>query len=188
MRFIDLNCDMGESFGPWQMGRDSELVKYASSNKYRLRISRRRRVHDPQNHRARYRERCRHRSAPELSRPAGFRPAKYASPRSEIFDIVVYQIAAVKGICESLGTRLHHVKPHGALYNQAAKDPVIARQIAKAIRSIDEALIFYGLSGSHLISEGENRRAPNRVRSIRRPDIQKRRQPDAAKPGKCTDR
>lgn len=73
----------------------------------------------------------------------------------EIFDIVLYQVAALKGICEALGARLNHVKPHGALYNQAAKDANLAAAIAKAVKAIDENLIFYGLSGSFLISEAE---------------------------------
>ncbi len=73
----------------------------------------------------------------------------------EIFDIVLYQVSAVKGICESLGGKLHHVKPHGALYNQAAKNASLAKAIAKAVKAIDENLNLYGLSGSFLISEAE---------------------------------
>ncbi len=74
---------------------------------------------------------------------------------SEVFDIVLYQVAALKGICEAFGGKLHHVKPHGALYNQAAKDTILAATIAKAVKAIDKKLIFYGLSGSCLISEAE---------------------------------
>lgn len=74
----------------------------------------------------------------------------------EVFDIVLYQVAALKGICESLGCKLHHVKPHGALYNQAAKDKNLAGAIAEAVGKIDANLIFYGLSGSFLISEAES--------------------------------
>jgi UPF0271 protein len=74
----------------------------------------------------------------------------------EIFDVVLYQVSALKGICEASGAGLHHVKPHGALYNQAAKDSQIARTIAEAVKAIDKNLVFYGLSGSCLISEAEN--------------------------------
>ena len=73
----------------------------------------------------------------------------------EIFDIVLYQVAALKGICEASGGKLHHVKPHGALYNLAAKDADVARAIAEAVKKIDKNLIFYGLSNSFLISEAE---------------------------------
>lgn len=61
----------------------------------------------------------------------------------------------MKGICEAFGAKLHHVKPHGALYNLAAKEEKTAQAIAEAVKKIDANLIFYGLSGSHLISEAE---------------------------------
>ncbi len=73
----------------------------------------------------------------------------------EVFDIVVDQVRALKDICEAAGAKLHHVKPHGALYNQAAKDKELAAGIAKAVAAIDGGLIVYGLSGSFLISEAE---------------------------------
>jgi UPF0271 protein len=76
-------------------------------------------------------------------------------PAHEVFDIVVYQVSALKGICEALGGKLRHIKPHGALYNQAAKDAYLAAAIARAVKAVDENLIFYGLSGSFLISEAE---------------------------------
>jgi UPF0271 protein len=58
-------------------------------------------------------------------------------------------------MCEALGAMLHHVKPHGALYNQAAKEASLAEAIAKAVKAIDKNLIFYGLANSFLISEAE---------------------------------
>ena len=93
-----------------------------------------------------------HPSFPDLQ---GFgRRAMNLSPQ-EVFDIVFFQVAALYQMTKSLGGRLHHVKPHGALYNEAAKKPETARAIAEAVRAIDENLIFYGLSGSFLISEAE---------------------------------
>ena len=91
-----------------------------------------------------------HPSFPDLQ---GFGRRAMSLSAEEIFDIVLYQVAAVKGICEALGSKLHHVKPHGALYNQAAKDEILARAIAEAVKTIDENLILYGLSESFLISE-----------------------------------
>jgi len=58
------------------------------------------------------------------------------------------QIAALQAICQKMGTRLHHVKPHGALYNRAARDPAISSIVCAAVIAIDPTLIIYGLSGS----------------------------------------
>jgi UPF0271 protein len=73
----------------------------------------------------------------------------------EVTNIVAEQIHTLKRICEAEGGVLHHVKPHGALYNQAAKNVELSAAIAKAARETDPGLIFYGLSGSSLISEAE---------------------------------
>jgi UPF0271 protein len=73
----------------------------------------------------------------------------------EIFDVVLYQVSALKGICAAFGATLHHVTPHGALYNQAANNAEFAAAISKAVKAVDESLILYGLSNSFLISEAE---------------------------------
>lgn len=93
-----------------------------------------------------------HPSFPDLQ---GFGRREIKMSVDEIFDIVLFQVAALKGVCEALGGKLHHVKPHGALYNTAAKSAEISAAIAEAVKRIDEGLIFYGLSGSLLISEAE---------------------------------
>lgn len=152
---VDLNCDMGESFGAWTMGRDVELMDYVSS----VNIACGFHAGDASVIRKTIETAIEknvavgaHPSFPDLQ---GFgRRAMKMSPE-EIFDIVLYQVAAVKGMCEALGAKLHHVKPHGALYNQAATDANLARAIARAVKAIDENLIFYGLSNSRLISEAE---------------------------------
>lgn len=66
----------------------------------------------------------------------------------ELYDILQYQIGALYQMCLVKGTKLHHVKPHGALYNQSAVDTAIAKTIAKAVKSIDKSLVLYGLAGS----------------------------------------
>ena len=155
MLSVDLNCDMGESFGAWQMGNDAALMDFVSSvnvacgfhagdasvirQTIETAISKNVAVGA-------------HPSFPDLQ---GFGRREIKMSASEVFDIVLYQIAAVKGICESSGAKLHHVKPHGALYNQAAKDENLAEAIAKAVKAIDGKLILYGLAGSFLISEAE---------------------------------
>jgi UPF0271 protein len=76
-------------------------------------------------------------------------------PAGEVFDMVAEQVSALKKIAAELGGALHHVKPHGALYNQAAKDAELAATVANAVRSVDAGLAFYGLSQSHLITEAK---------------------------------
>ncbi|MDQ3179641.1 MAG: LamB/YcsF family protein [Acidobacteriota bacterium] len=152
---VDLNCDMGESFGAWQMGNDAALMDFVSSvnvacgfhagdatvirQTIETAISKNVAVGA-------------HPSFPDLQ---GFGRREIKMSASEVFDIVLYQIAAVKGMCEASGAKLHHVKPHGSLYNQAAKDANLAEAIARAVKAIDAKLILYGLAGSFLISEAE---------------------------------
>ena len=124
---VDLNCDMGESFGAWQMGNDVALMDYVSS----VNIACGFHAGDAGVIRKTVESAIKknvaigaHPSFPDLQ---GFGRREMKMSAEEIFDIVLYQISAVKGICESLGTRLHHVKPHGALYNQAAREKVWAK-------------------------------------------------------------
>lgn len=74
----------------------------------------------------------------------------------EVRGIITDQLAAMKNVCDSEGAKLSHVKPHGALYNQAAKNPELAAAIALAVAGFDRDLSLYGLSGSHLISEARS--------------------------------
>lgn len=93
-----------------------------------------------------------HPSFPDLQ---GFGRREMSLSEQEIFDVALYQISALKGICEAFGGKLHHVKPHGALYNQAAKEKKFAAALARAVSAADKTLIFYGLSNSFLISEAK---------------------------------
>jgi len=146
---------MGESFGAWTMGRDAELMNFVSS----VNIACGFHAGDASVIRKTIETAIEkgvaigaHPSFPDLQ---GFGRREMKMSAREIFDTVLYQIAAVKGICESLGGRLHHVKPHGALYNQAAKDADSARAVGDAVKAIDANLILYGLSNSFLIAEAE---------------------------------
>jgi UPF0271 protein len=71
----------------------------------------------------------------------------------EIPGMVVDQLILLQAVCDEFGTRLHHVKPHGALYNRAAKDSVVSALICRAIREFNPSLLLYGLSGSQLKNE-----------------------------------
>ena len=155
MFFVDLNCDMGESFGAWRMGNDTALMDYVSS----VNIACGFHAGDATIIRKTVETAIAknvavgaHPSFPDLQ---GFGRREIKMAAAEVFDIVLYQVAALKGICEASGGRLHHVKPHGALYNQAAREKDLAAAIAEAVKAIDANLIFYGLSNSFLISEAE---------------------------------
>ncbi len=74
-------------------------------------------------------------------------------PPDEIYELVEQQLILLNEIAESFDVSLHHVKPHGALYNLSAKDPAIAKAIANAVKDYDSKLILFGLSGSHSITE-----------------------------------
>ena len=152
---IDLNCDMGESFGAWRMGSDAALMDYVSSVNIACGFHAGDATVIRKTVQTAFEKGVKigaHPSFPDLQ---GFGRREMKMPASEIFDIVLYQISAVKGFCEAFGARLNHVKPHGALYNTAAKSAEIAASIAEAVKKVDPNLIFYGLSGSFLITEAE---------------------------------
>ncbi|HEY2720295.1 MAG TPA: 5-oxoprolinase subunit PxpA [Chitinophagaceae bacterium] len=74
-------------------------------------------------------------------------------PLDQIYDLVILQLRTIDGLAKKHDTKLHHVKPHGALYNMSAKNPEIAATIARAVKDFDEHLVLFGLSGSHSIDE-----------------------------------
>lgn len=76
-------------------------------------------------------------------------------PETMIYDLIIAQLAVINNIANECGTRLNHVKPHGALYNMAAKDNLLAHAIARAVKDFDPGLIYIGLSGSVMIAEAK---------------------------------
>ena len=152
---IDLNCDMGESLEESRILGDFELMEHVSS----VNIACGFHAGSPTVMR-RTVEAAFSKGVAVGAHPSFFdrdnfgRSTMTVSP-AEVFDIVLYQVSAMRGVCESLGGRLHHVKPHGALYNQAAADEELAAAIATAVKTCDPGLVLYGLSGSRLISESE---------------------------------
>ena len=74
---------------------------------------------------------------------------------SAVYELVTQQLVIMFELTSALETQIHHVKPHGALYNMAAKDPSMANAIAAAVKDFDRNLLFYGLSGSHLVTEAK---------------------------------
>ena len=149
---------MGESFGAWKMGNDAALMDYVTS----VNIACGFHAGDPTTIRRTVEIAVEkgvaigaHPGYPDLQ---GFGRRNMSLSADDVHDIVLYQVAALKGICEAAGGRMHHVKPHGALYNQAARDVDLSNAIARAVRSIDPNLVFYGGSGSFLISEAQKRK------------------------------
>lgn len=76
---------------------------------------------------------------------------------NEAYQLTLYQIGALSGFVKAAGSKLHHVKAHGALYNMAAKDVALAKAIVQAVYDLDPGLILYALAGSKMIDEAEKR-------------------------------
>ena len=148
---IDLNADVGESFGPYSIGQDAGLMKSITSASIAAGFH----GGDPSVLRATIRLAKAsgvavgaHPGFPDL---AGFGRRELRIAPTEAEDLVLYQVAAVAGVAAAEGLRLQHVKPHGALYTMAARDPVLAAAIARAVAAFDRSLILFGPPGSALL-------------------------------------
>lgn len=152
---VDLNCDLGESFGAYRLGRDEEILPYVSS----VNIACGFHAGDPATMRKTVGLALTHGTAigahPGLPDLAGFGRRNMEISPQEAYDMIVYQIGALQGFVQAEGGRLQHVKPHGALYNMAAKRPELAQSIAQAVYRVDPQLILFGLSGSELVKAGK---------------------------------
>jgi UPF0271 protein len=155
MRSIDINCDMGESFGTWRLGQDEALMDYVSS----VNIACGFHAGDPSVMRRTVNLAAQKNIAigahPGYADLQGFGRREIKVSPDEVYDIVAYQIGALTSFTKAAGTHLHHVKPHGALYNAAAKDPSLASAIARAVYDVDKNLVLVGLSSSCLIDEAK---------------------------------
>jgi UPF0271 protein len=148
MAKIDLNCDVGESFGAYKLGFDEEIIKHVSS----VNIACGFHAGDP----AVMQQTIKlaktygvkvgaHPGYPDLP---GFGRRNMAMAPAEVKSCLIYQIGALQAFARVEGLELQHVKPHGALYNMAVEDPKLAQAIAEAVRSLDEGLILVVLAGS----------------------------------------
>ncbi|RIX60499.1 LamB/YcsF family protein [Paenibacillus nanensis] len=155
MHRIDLNCDMGESFGLYRLGSDEQMMPHITSANIACGFH----AGDPATIRSAVKLALVHGVAigahPGLPDLAGFGRRKMEITAQEAYDMTIYQIGAIRAFAESEGGALSHVKPHGALYNMAAKDAALAEAIAEAVYKVDGSLRLYGLSGSELIRAGE---------------------------------
>jgi UPF0271 protein len=152
---IDLNADLGESFGPWTMGQDEALMTSITSANVACGFH----AGDPSVMRATIRLAKQHGVAvgahPGFPDLAGFGRREMHLSTTEVEDLVLYQLAAVAGVAAAEGVPLHHVKAHGALYNMAARDPALAQAIARAVTAFDRTLILLGLPNSALLHEAK---------------------------------
>ncbi|SMC51934.1 LamB/YcsF family protein [Pedobacter africanus] len=151
----DLNCDMGEGYGAWNMGNDAAIMPFVSS----VNIACGFHAGDPAIMRKTVKLALQHAvfigAHPGLPDIQGFGRRDMHITAEEAYEMVVYQIGALSAFVKAEGGTLHHVKPHGALYNMAATKPSLADAIAEAIYKVDPSLVLYGLSGSELIRSGQ---------------------------------
>src|SRR5574338_947262 len=154
-RHVDLNCDMGESFGAWRMGDDEAMMRAITS----ANIACGAHAGDPTVMRRTVRLAREHGVAvgahPSLPDLQGFGRRELKLAPDEIEGLILYQIGALAAIARAEGVTLRHVKPHGALYNMAARDGTIADAIARAVASFDRSLVLFGLAGSLMLTAGE---------------------------------
>ena len=151
---IDLNADVGESLGPWPMGVDEGLIPLVSS----VNIACGAHAGDPAtilrtavlaaSHRVAIGA---HPGYPDL---VGFGRRDLEMSAADLRASLIVQIGAVQAAARVAGAVISHVKPHGALYNRSARDPVVAATIAAAIREIGPGLTLVGLAGSESVAAG----------------------------------
>ncbi len=152
---INLNADLGESFGAWKMGEDEALLQVVGAANIACGFH----AGDPLVMRSTVRTALAagvglgaHPAYPDLQ-GFGRRPMKMAP--AELEAAVIYQVGALAGIAAAEGGRLIHVKPHGALNNQACEDAAMADTVARAVRAFDRELILLAPALSELFSAGE---------------------------------
>lgn len=151
---IDLNADVGESFGAWHLGDDAGLMPFITSANVACGLH----AGDPGTlwatiSLARQYDVAvgAHPGYPDL---AGFGRREMELSAREIEDMVLYQLGAAYAFARAASHELQHVKPHGALYNRAARDSIVAEAIVRAIAAFDQGLILVGLAGSLLVEVG----------------------------------
>jgi len=151
---IDINSDLGESFGAYRIGHDAGLMASITSANVAAGFH----GGDPSVLRETIRLAKRHGVAvgahPGFPDLVGFgRRELNVTPR-EAEDFVLYQVAAVAGVAAAEGVRLQHVKPHGALFNMAVRDRQLADAIARGVVAFDPSLFLFGLPGSEILEAG----------------------------------
>jgi UPF0271 protein len=161
VRYLDLNCDLGESFGPYRLGEDEAVLGYVTSANVACGMH----AGDPLVMR-RTVQLCLERGVAVGAHPGypdlwGFGRRPLPLTPEEVYAFVVAQVGALEAVARAEGARLQHVKPHGALYNVAARDEAVAAAVAEAVRRAWPDALLVVLSGS--VSERVARAAGLRV-------------------------
>lgn len=150
-KHIDLNSDLGESYGAWKMGNDEQILGIVSSANIACGFH----AGDPLNILSTLKQAAKHDvcvgahvSYPDL---VGFGRRNMDLSYDELYADVLYQISALQGLAQVAGTKISYVKPHGALYNTIATDLTQAQAVIDAIQHFDKTLVLVTLAGSPLI-------------------------------------
>jgi len=153
---VDINSDLGESFGRYKIGNDELVIQQVTS----VNIACGFHAGDPLVMEKTVRFALEngvavgaHPGFPDLM---GFGRRKMSISPEEAGAYIIYQVGALNGFMKALGGKMQHVKPHGAFYNMAAADYRLARAIAEGIYAVDSDLIIMGLAGSQLIKAGQD--------------------------------
>jgi 5-oxoprolinase (ATP-hydrolysing) subunit A len=151
---VDINSDVGESFGAYTIGHDAGLMASITSANVAAGFH----AGDPSVLRATIRLAKQHGVAvgahPGFPDLVGFGRRELNVTPIEAEDFVLYQLAAVAGVAAAEGVKLQHVKPHGALFNMAVRNAELAGAIANAVAAFDSSLILFGLPGSEILNAG----------------------------------
>jgi UPF0271 protein len=154
---MDLNSDLGESFGPWRMGDDAQVLSLVTSANVACGFH----AGDPAGILQTLQDAASkgvvigaHVGYPDL---VGFGRRNMDPTSRELVADVIYQIGALQGLCAAAGTRVRYVKPHGALYNTIAHDRRQADDVITAMLAVDKDLILMGLAGSPILGWARER-------------------------------
>lgn len=153
MKTIDLNSDLGESYGAWHMGNDAAMLDVVSSANVACGFH----AGDPAGILRTLEAAAQrgvaigaHVSYPDV---VGFGRRDMDIASADLIADVVYQIGALKGLATTVGATVSYVKPHGALYNRIAVDPVQGAAVIEAIKSIDPSLVLVGLANAPILTQ-----------------------------------
>lgn len=151
---VDLNCDMGESFGRWELGADAAVMPHITSANVACGAH----AGDAQVMRRTLRLAQAHGVAcgahPGFADLPGFGRREIPVSADEATDLVLWQLGALAALARAEGVRLRHVKAHGALYNMAAREAKLGAAVAQAVALFDPTLVFFGLAGSSMLDAG----------------------------------
>lgn len=154
MSKLDINCDMGEGFSRSRLSEDIGIMKWITSVNIACGLH----AGDPhiicKTVEAALYHGIKIGAHPGYPDVQGFGRRSMNMSAREVYELVLYQVAALEGITRALGGTLHHVKLHGALYNEAAERPELAEAVVRAIADLNEELSIYALSGSALVEAG----------------------------------